>query len=145
MMRSRIVVALISLSLIIPLINGCGQDADTVTDKATGLMWQKEDDDVERNWADANSYCEGLSLAGHSDWRLPAQLELESIVDLTVTEPKIDKSKFPNTKSSYYWSSTTVGGVNSTAWQVDFRDGIVSSNFKSMDYNVRCVRGGPVR
>ena len=53
----------------------------TVTDNVTGLMWQKEDDDNVRDWEAALSYCESLSLAGFSDWRLPNIKELDSITD----------------------------------------------------------------
>jgi hypothetical protein len=40
-------------------VNGDG----TVTDNVTGLMWQQEDDDTERKWEQAISYCEALSLS----------------------------------------------------------------------------------
>lgn len=53
----------------------------TVTDNATGLMWQQVDDGVARDWEDALSYAENLTLAGYSDWRLPNAKELQSIVD----------------------------------------------------------------
>src|SRR5262245_28533581 len=53
----------------------------TVTDTCTGLMWQKETADINRDgmigdsdgvdWQRALQYCEGLVLAGHDDWRLP--------------------------------------------------------------------------
>jgi len=52
----------------------------TITDKATGLMWQKADDGVSRDWENALLYAENLNLAGYSDWRLPNAKELQSIV-----------------------------------------------------------------
>jgi hypothetical protein len=55
----------------------------TITDQATGLMWQQSDDGVARNWQEALTYAEGLTLAGHDDWRLPNAKELQSIVDYT--------------------------------------------------------------
>ena len=79
----------------------------TVTDKKPGLMWQQEDDNVERNWKEAMAYCEGLKLAGHTDWRLPSKKELEIIVDKSRENPAINTDFFPSTKSSYYWSSST--------------------------------------
>ena len=58
---------------------------DTVTDEATGLMWQQangsEGSDLQFSWRDALGYCEDLSLAGHDDWRLPDVKELQSIVE----------------------------------------------------------------
>ncbi|MFO0448902.1 MAG: DUF1566 domain-containing protein [Pseudomonadota bacterium] len=55
----------------------------TVTDAATGLMWQKIDDGVARDWRDALAYCEALGLRGHADRRLPDANELHTIVDYT--------------------------------------------------------------
>jgi hypothetical protein len=53
----------------------------TVTDTGSGLMWQKATAPGTYTWQAALSYCENLSLAGHSDWRLPNRNELESLVD----------------------------------------------------------------
>ncbi len=55
----------------------------TITDYATNLMWQQDDDGVSRDWLSALSYCENLELAGHTDWHLPNAKELQSIVDYT--------------------------------------------------------------
>jgi hypothetical protein len=84
----------------------------TITDRATGLTWQKADDDETRNWEDALSYCEGLRLGGRTDWRLPNAKELQSIVDYsrapTVTETAaIDPIFQVSVKESYFWTSTT--------------------------------------
>lgn len=43
----------------------------TVTDRCTGLMWQKETAPGMYTWQAALKYCEKLALAGHTDWRLP--------------------------------------------------------------------------
>ncbi len=55
----------------------------TISDRATGLMWQKADDGTARDWESSLAYAENLVLAGHSDWRLPDAKELQSIVDYT--------------------------------------------------------------
>ena len=55
----------------------------TITDLATGLMWQKADSVVTYNWEQALDYAENLTLAGYSDWRLPNVKELQGIVDYT--------------------------------------------------------------
>jgi hypothetical protein len=39
----------------------------TVSDLATGLMWQKADDGTTGDWEEALAYAENLELAGHSD------------------------------------------------------------------------------
>ncbi|MEK6589760.1 MAG: DUF1566 domain-containing protein [Nitrospinota bacterium] len=114
----------------------------TVTDKDTGLMWQKEDDGATKTWESAITFCEGLSFGGYTDWRLPNIKELESITDDTKSSPAIDSTYFINTNSSDYWSSTTTAESKSNAWHVNFYSGSVSSSYKSNDYYVRCVRGG---
>ncbi len=55
----------------------------TITDLATGLMWQKEDSKKGMDWEDALHYAETLTVAGYNDWRLPSAKELQSIVDYT--------------------------------------------------------------
>lgn len=52
----------------------------TVTDLASGLMWQ-QNDGISRSWQDALEYAETLNLAEQDDWRLPNARKLQSIVD----------------------------------------------------------------
>jgi len=123
----------------------------TVTDTATGLMWQKcsaglsgTDCSVgsaqSRNWEGAISYCQALSHAGHADWRLPDVKELRSIVDNTRYGPAIDTTVFPGTESSYYWSSSTIVTGTSHAWEVDFSSGIVDDSGNKLNPGRGCVR-----
>ena len=121
----------------------------TVSDTMSGLVWQQNDDGVARNWKDALAYCENLTFASFSDWRLPDIKELESLVNinsanLTNQMPAVDSTYFPSTRSSYYWSSTTFSfsGQLNYAWYVDFSFGWVDWGGDSKtDYNfTRCVR-----
>ncbi len=93
---------------------------DTVTDEASGLMWQKNDSGEGMVWEDALGYCEDLSLANYTDWRLPNAKELQSIVDYTkspdATGTAAIESVFSITSINneggekdypYYWTSTT--------------------------------------
>jgi len=114
----------------------------TVTDTVTGLMWQKQDDDTERTWDQACTYCNNLTLAGYSDWRLPSKKELMSIVNYGTYNPAIDETYFPGTHASNYWSSTTYAYDTSHAWVVYFGYGYVYSYYKSSTLYVRCVRAG---
>ena len=119
------------------VINGDG----TVTDTATGLMWQQE---TARSMSleAALEYCEGLALAGYEDWRLPNISELQSLVDYSEYGPAIDTTVFPGTVSSGYWSSTTSASRTDFAWLVSFYDGTVTDDYKWWSYRVRAVRGG---
>lgn len=113
-----------------------------VTDKVTGLMWQQVADAGTYNWNDAKKHCVGLALAGHSDWRLPTQIELISIVDYTQASPKavIDPVAFPSEPADLFWSSSPVAGSPSGAWGVRFDSGSTNSDGVSYTSRVRCVR-----
>ncbi len=85
----------------------------TVTDAATGLMWQQDDGGLTLDWVEALSYCESATTAGYDDWRLPNAKELQSIVDYSrspdttgtaAIDPVFDVSDI----QGWYWSSTTL-------------------------------------
>ena len=112
-----------------------------MTDNKTGLVWQQGEPGY-MTWGPALSYCEGLSLGGKTDWRLPNIKELESLTDNTRYNPAIDTAFFPGAISSDYWSSTTSVDDPDYAWFVYFSNGYVVSYYKNDLYYVRCVRGG---
>ncbi len=114
----------------------------TVTDTSTGLMWQQETALGIYTWREALAYCENLTLAGYSDWRLPNRNELQSLVDYSLYKPAINTAYFPDTRPSQYWSSTTYASDPSTAWGVFYNYG-QGVGFNKLDrYAVRAVRGG---
>lgn len=92
----------------------------TVTDAATGLMWQKSDSGQGMDWEQALRYAENLTLAKYNDWRLPNAKELQSIVDYSRSPQtsgtaaiypifKTTVIKDPEGKRNYpyFWTSTT--------------------------------------
>ena len=117
-------------------------DQNVVLDNNTGLMWQQTIPTDQYKWADAVSYCNDLSYAGYSDWRLPTPQEHLTIIDNSRYYPAIDITYFPNTPSDYFWSSSTYVYSKSNAWYVYFDNGLVSYNSKTKrNASVRCVRG----
>lgn len=131
----------------------------TVTDLNSNLMWQRCSAPSEETncsvspllyvWDDALAYCNGLTLGGHTDWRLPNIKELHSIINATKTSaPNISITYFPDTKTdNYYWSSTTLAGTTGYAWYTDFNIGgagfvMTSPISKTNGLYARCVRGG---
>jgi len=129
----------------------------TVTDSATGLVWQKcsagqgttlgncsTGSISSYTWSNAITYCEGLTLGGRSDWRLPNINELRSIVDYgKSSSPTIDSTSFPNTQSNGYWSSSTYAQYTANSWYVLFSNGLVNDSNRTVDFlnYVRCVTG----
>ena len=116
----------------------------TITDKATGLIWQKNSPDKKMKWKQALEYCEHLSLNGHSDWRLPNVEELRSIADYSKFDPTID-TKYFSAISYRFWSSTTYAPDTGDAWCVNFYNGDDDNDSKSSAYYVRAVRPGQSR
>ena len=149
-MKKTALIAIFSpLILILTTVNGLlaasftDNGDGTVTDHITSLVWQQEDDNSKYTWANALTYCENLSLAGKSDWRLPNVRELESLVDDSAHTPAINETYFPNTNLLNYWSSTTYEISTARAWGVASGSGNLGDFGKGNDNYVRCVRSGP--
>lgn len=84
----------------------------------------------------AANYC------GYSDWRMPSEEDLSSIVDFGRVNPSINPI-FSHTQSIRYWSASPNDYFNNGAWGVYFSNGDSHSfNGKSADYYVRAVRAG---
>ncbi len=115
---------------------------EIVTDTATGLIWQKEHAAGKR-WKEALEYCENLTYAGYSDWRLPNINELVSLSNYDKYSPASD---FPDIPLEYFWSSTTKMTTSEylysghVAWTVLFYTAAVISENKDIFYHVKCVR-----
>ncbi len=122
----------------------------TVSDNATGLMWQQSDDGNTRDWENALSYSENLSFGGHSDWRLPSAKELQSIVDYircpdvtssAAIDPIFSVTTFNDPEGNpgqygYYWTGTShLDGANpySSAVYIAFGEAQGEMNGNLMD------------
>src|SRR3990167_9479923 len=101
-----------------------------VRDLNTGLEWGPTSDQTMTH-ADAIAYCKKQGA------RLPTREELQSILDLKEYDPAVDKKAFPDTKSSWYWTSDICAWNKSYAWCVDFSSGSVFSNGKDVSTYVR--------
>lgn len=99
-------------------------------------------------------------FAGHRDWRIPTEDELESLVDYTLASPALDSvfngancgatcmdlTSAPCSCPAFgSWSSTTDAGCPSSVWGVGFSDGSSAGTFKFYDGEIRAVRGGSDR
>jgi len=75
-------------------------------------------------------------------WRLPTRQELESLLDLSREDPAIDTSKYPDTKSCAYWTSTPCAWNDAARWVVSFSLGYVYDYHRNLNACVRAVRAG---
>ena len=117
-------------------------DDSTINDQATHLVWQKHDDGLERTWFGAVTYCEALSLAGRTDWRVPTNNEIKSTVEMSSRHSSDNTSLYllSMEQVSMFWSSTTDESITLYVWFARYIDGLSHYfNHKYLAY-VRCVR-----
>ena len=114
------------------------QGGGLVVDTLTQLVWQQQASTTTMKWADAQTYC---SSAG-SGFRLPTVKELASLIDLTVSSgiAMINKTAFPGTPATGFWTSSPSAGSSGYVWYVDFGFGYPSYNVVGSLIRVRCVR-----
>jgi hypothetical protein len=112
----------------------------TVSDYATGLMWQKSGFDNYMSYKDTEAYVDELNsrkFAGYSDWRLPTVDELKSL--LTPKEMNGDLFIDPIFDKTQRWCWTSDKRASGGVWLVDFYDGDVYW-YDDDRYYVRAVR-----
>lgn len=136
----------------------------TISDNATGLMWEKlsadggiHDKDALYVWADASTKIAALnaaSFAGASDWRLPNVNELQTLVSYgtqaPASYPVFSSACFAPctvltcscTQADLFWTSSTEQYEPTKAWTVVFTIGQVIPFPKEAVGFVRAVRGG---
>lgn len=112
-----------------------------VLNTSSGLMWQDNQVGSASSWSSAITTCSELSLGGYDDWRLPNYNEIFALVERTSTNPALS-NEFSFSTNAKYWSSTTDAADTSKAWSVDFTSGVDSTDDKTSELYVRCVRGG---
>jgi hypothetical protein len=125
----------------------------TVTDKLTGLMWTKDANlsHYERKWQQALNYVAKMNTGkhenfGYTDWRLPNLKELESLIDISQTQPALPAGHPFIKVKDWYWSSTTHARFPQLAETIRLTDGFVVGGFDKTveDVYVWPVRGGQV-
>lgn len=114
---------------------------EIVIDTDSKLVWQ---DDVsakivKKGLMQAKNYCYKLIHANFTNWRLPSIEELETIADITLSSPAINKN-FKNVKSDFYISASPRLSDIDTILYMDFKGGHrYEASRKGRGY-VRCVR-----
>ena len=134
-----------------------------VTDNITGRVWMGcsvgqagascTGTATVLSWSDALAYCDDLVWGGHSDWRLPDEYELQSLLDYGATGglfidpaafPAVPSSLGPSADASLFWSSSSDAADPVFAWSVAFHVPWVANELpKPYPFYVRCVRSDP--
>lgn len=131
-------------ALTLPVLRDNGDG--TVTDTATGLVWQQADGG-EMTWEKAGAYCKDLALGEHGDWRLPFAQEAFSIMDHNASRPAMDTSVFTRSEAEYWWTAETLADDPGRVWVTNAGGGIgphpkreTVSAGGDRAFHVRCVR-----
>ncbi len=131
-----------------------------VIDNNTGLMWSRK---VSASvgptstgalpWTTTGSggTAEGIfpyvaaansaALAGHSDWRIPNDLELQTLRDMEAATANPDSTAFPTGWTGTVWSSTTQPSNTANAMATLYGSGGNSSTAKTTANFCALVRG----
>ncbi|MCK4391253.1 MAG: protein kinase [Desulfobacterales bacterium] len=113
----------------------------TVTDHATGLMWQQSGSDDYIKYYAADAYIRGLNrkrFGGYIDWRLPTTEELMSLLEPEeqsnglYIDPVFDKQQ--------WWCWSADKRSSGSAWHVNFNYGYVDWHNLGHGHYVRAVR-----
>lgn len=121
-----------------------------VTDKVTGLTWQKSDNSIFLNkaYSDLTAYVSAVnadSLCGYSDWRVPSANELMNLMDISKVSGQTANadSNISGNMTGVFWSSEVTVPGTVDAWLVDASsNGVISYARKEDAKQVRLVRGG---
>lgn len=126
----------------------------TVTDKNSGLMWQKADSYHElkkgMNWYEALEYVAAMNakkFAGFDDWRLPTRNELKALYDQSRPVQSKDGESiglppaFKGGGSYYLWTNNERGLDNAWYFGLGFKEDYFNlKELGDLDQGVKMVR-----
>ena len=136
----------------------------TTLDNVTGLTWKSCIEGLSgvlcglgtnstMSWYNALNQCAamnaanaGAGYAGRTNWRLPTNVEMETLPDYSLFNPAYPAAHFPATSAQYYWSSTTMLNSPMDVFSQYGASGLTAAGVgdKTSVFRVRCVSQGTV-
>jgi hypothetical protein len=113
----------------------------TISDRATGLMWQKAGSPETLTWVAAKGYVQkmnSVALAGYTDWRIPTIEELSSLLEASWLNGDLFIDPVFEKEQRHCWSLDANGKNN--AWKANFHLGFVLDLPMNSRNSVRLVR-----
>lgn len=125
----------------------------TVTDRSSGLMWQKGNAPDYGRWKEAQPYIARLNaerFAGYTDWRLPTIEELSTLMSRERLNDDLYISPLFSNRM-WFWSSDTGGAGagrdwtgSAFAWAINFDYGSLFCLETSNAQDIRAVRNAVI-
>ncbi|WP_333676799.1 DUF1566 domain-containing protein [Dyella sp.] len=118
-------------------------DGQAVMDHRTGLMWWNDESD-KLDWDKADLFCKSITVGGFSDWFMPSDEQMLTIVDRKLHNPCLP-SIF-KTHGEYVWTSTQTkwtegeAGDSRSFWSVYLLNGYVYDLSAYGEFRARPVR-----
>lgn len=111
----------------------------TILDRDSGLVWLKDANatNLPMPWEGAKQYIHEMNSGirpnfGHTDWRLPAINELQTLVDKSSLYPALPVDyPFTDVQNHFYWSSSKGTDVIDFVWILDMGSGEVTIDYRS--------------
>jgi len=109
----------------------------TITDRSTGLMWEKQGSSYRRRCWGATGHVEDLNgerFLGHNDWRVPTLEELLSLMRPKVRQTGQYIDPLFDEEQSVCWSSDrSTDWERENAYYVDFSSGVIEVGYGSAE------------
>lgn len=110
--------------------------SDYMIDHSTGLGWQTSGGLTNINFSDTLANVASLSHAGFDDWYLPNISQLTSVTDYGYNSPLGSTGDFNpiftgGITNGSKWTSTTIKGVETRAWTLQFNGQVVNNTLKT--------------
>lgn len=121
-------------------------DDGTITDRATGLMWEKNGSGKELSYKQAKAYVNGLNeskFAGYGDWRFPTIEELYTILAIKQYDGRYCYPIF-ECHSPLFWSGDTGDMGSSGMDTIPQKIGLDIERGTADTLSIAPLRGQPV-